>query len=556
MLLKMPTRRARRIMSEPIKRLTDSGRNALLQLANTNPELWQDPETDFDIHLRNLGVPDYAEEIGVLSHGAIELPSGNGYYRSERPKMDRNGPTLCDILRGLRPEQASDGRVWEWLTHCRLHRYACERWPRINNANVNEHILLHWFVRNENRDLYQNNTASRTFWVGTISERISGVSGGTLTRHQVAEHFSENPITYHNTMQSSMTNNPRIAALVVEALMTPGRGKGISSSGSITLWKQLNLSAGKILPEVLSDQEWSIIIDQHLDALMTQKEYVRDPQFLRGFEPYRVLSLGAGVQSTVLALMAERGEFGLPKPDIAIFADTQWEPKAVYDHLKWLETQVSFEIRTVTAGNIKENLRQGTMPDNSKFIGVPIYLAKEDGGHGLMRRQCTTQYKLKPIHKELRQIMGLRPRQLIPKHSRIEMWVGISVDEVSRVKPSQEHWIDKRFPLVDLGLSRAQLYKWFQDNYPGRHLPKSACIGCPYHSDAIWKDMKKNDPDAFMEAVEVDIDLRANPNITALTPAAQGFLHVSRRPLALVDFSATQGYQEQMNEECEGLCGI
>ncbi len=136
------------------------------------------------------------------------------------------------------------------------------------------------------------------------------------------------------------------------------------------------------------------------------------------------------------------------------------------------------------------------------------------------------------------------------------MWVGISVDEVSRVKPSQERWINKKFPLVDLGLSRFQLYRWFQDKYPGRFLPKSACIGCPYHSDDIWKDMKENDPDAFMEAVEVDIDLRTNPNITPLTPAAQGYLHVSRKPLALVDFSETQGYQEMMDEECEGVCGI
>ena len=543
-------------MSEPIKRLTDGGRNALLQLADTAPELWQDPETDFDAQMRNRGVPDYAEEIGVFSHGLIELPSGSGYYRSERPRMDRNAPILCDILRDLNTKQASDGRVWEWLTHFRLHRYACERWPRVNNANIKEHILLHWFVRDENRDLYQNNTGSRTFWVGTISNRIAQASQGTLARQLVADHFSENPITYHNTMQSSMTNNPRIAGLVIEALMTPGRGKGISSSGSIALWKQLNLSAGKILPEALSDQEWNAIIDAHLDAIMVQNEYVRDPDFLKGVEPYRVLSLGAGVQSTVLALMAERGEFGLPKPDIAIFADTQWEPKAVYDHLEWLKTQVSFEIRTVTAGNIKENLRQGVMPDNSKFIGVPIFLAKDDGSHGLMRRQCTTQYKLKPIHQELRQILGLRPRQLAPRHSKIEMWVGISVDEVSRVKPSQERWIYKKFPLVDLGLSRAQLYKWFQDNYPGRTLPKSACIGCPYHSDAIWKDMKQNDPEAFVEAIEVDIELRSNPNITTLTPAAQGYLHGSRKPLALVDFGQTRGYQEQMNEECEGLCGI
>lgn len=49
----------------------------------------------------------------------------------------------------------------------------------------------------------------------------------------------------------------------------------------------------------------------------------------------RALSLGAGVQSTTMALMATHGEIG-PMPDCAIFADTGWEPKAVYKHLDWL----------------------------------------------------------------------------------------------------------------------------------------------------------------------------------------------------------------------------
>ncbi len=40
----------------------------------------------------------------------------------------------------------------------------------------------------------------------------------------------------------------------------------------------------------------------------------------------RALSLGAGVQSTTLALLAVEGV--LPMPDVAIFADTGWEPAA------------------------------------------------------------------------------------------------------------------------------------------------------------------------------------------------------------------------------------
>ena len=38
----------------------------------------------------------------------------------------------------------------------------------------------------------------------------------------------------------------------------------------------------------------------------------------------RILSLGAGVQSSVVLLMSIKGI--LPRLDAAIFADTQWEP--------------------------------------------------------------------------------------------------------------------------------------------------------------------------------------------------------------------------------------
>lgn len=71
----------------------------------------------------------------------------------------------------------------------------------------------------------------------------------------------------------------------------------------------------------------------------------------------RALSLGAGVQSTTMALMAAHGEVG-PMPDCAIFADTGWEPKAVYEHLEWLMSPnvLPFPVHIVSGGNIRDNL--------------------------------------------------------------------------------------------------------------------------------------------------------------------------------------------------------
>lgn len=116
-----------------------------------------------------------------------------------------------------------------------------------------------------------------------------------------------------------------------------------------------------------------------------------------------VISLGAGVQSSVMALMAAHGEIE-PMPDCAIFADTQAEPKHVYDWLDWLETQLPFPVYRVTKGNLKEDLLSG-----ERAATPPLYTET-----GMLMRQCTTEYKVEPIRKKLRELVGLKPRQRAP----------------------------------------------------------------------------------------------------------------------------------------------
>lgn len=86
----------------------------------------------------------------------------------------------------------------------------------------------------------------------------------------------------------------------------------------------------------------------------------------------RALSLGAGLQSTTMALMAAHGENG-PMPDYAIFADTGWEPTAVYDHLAWLMSPnvLPFLIHIVSAGNIRDQLMAAG--EGSRWASVPAF---------------------------------------------------------------------------------------------------------------------------------------------------------------------------------------
>jgi hypothetical protein len=68
-----------------------------------------------------------------------------------------------------------------------------------------------------------------------------------------------------------------------------------------------------------------------------------------------IISLGAGVQSTTMALMAAHGEI-TPLPHCAIFADTGAEPLGVYRDLDWLERQLPFPVHRVSGGNLRPRL--------------------------------------------------------------------------------------------------------------------------------------------------------------------------------------------------------
>lgn len=144
----------------------------------------------------------------------------------------------------------------------------------------------------------------------------------------------------------------------------------------------------------------------------------------------RVLSLGAGVQSTTLLMLSAEGR--LPKLDAAIFADTGWEPRAVYEHLDRLEREVAqpagIPIHRVSVGNIRED----ALDPAHRFASMPLFIKNQDGGDGMTRRQCTAEYKLKPIKRQVRQLLGHPHPAPVPRGVFAEQWIGISKDEIGR----------------------------------------------------------------------------------------------------------------------------
>ena len=121
------------------------------------------------------------------------------------------------------------------------------------------------------------------------------------------------------------------------------------------------------------------------------------------------------------------GAFGRV-PDCAIFADTHWEPPSVYEHIEWLKDRLRIPLYVVDNGrSLREDVNALTNHSGSRrYIDIPVYLKGRDGqGDGIGRRQCTTNYKVRPIRTKIRELLGLRPRQRVLAGTSVELWLGI-----------------------------------------------------------------------------------------------------------------------------------
>lgn len=264
----------------------------------------------------------------------------------------------------------------------------------------------------------------------------------------------------------------------------------------------------------------------------------------------RVLSLGAGVQSTVLALLACDGT--LPDLDAAIFADTGWEPPEVYAQVERLDSEfrrAGIPLHRVSMGNIRSDF----LDPNKRFVSIPYFTKNVDGGGGMGRRQCTSEYKLRPIKKKVRELLGYPHPNRVPKGVFAEQWIGFSTDEIHRVRSSMDVLYQQpRYPLLELDMSRKDCERWLKASGWG-HTAKSACIGCPFHGNAQWRDMRDNHPREWADAVEFDRRIRKG-GASASPLDGEAFLHSSRMPLDLapIDRVTRKEHQDaQMSIEDE-----
>lgn len=273
--------------------------------------------------------------------------------------------------------------------------------------------------------------------------------------------------------------------------------------------------------------------------------------------PLIAISLGAGVQSTYMYLQACRGgflDYG-PKPHVAIFADPQAELAGTYRHLDWLEREFSAEIPIlrVTSGSLEKNLYWGG-EGRKGAAQIPVFLSGDDG-RGIGLRQCTADFKLRPIQRACRDLLGLEPGERAAGRYRVEQWIGISTDEAHRAKPSAVSWVERRYPLLfDRPTRRGDCLLWMErEGYP---IPvASSCFFCPFHSDEEWRRIRSSEPELFARAVKIDQDLRGGGIAMGKRLVKEQYLHSGLKPLGETKF-LNEDQPDFFGNECEGHCGV
>lgn len=268
------------------------------------------------------------------------------------------------------------------------------------------------------------------------------------------------------------------------------------------------------------------------------------------------LSLGAGVQSSTLALMYACGELE-PMPKAAIFADTQDEPQSVYAWLDWLEKQLPFPVHRVTAGRLSNynllivNRKKDGAPYRKS--NIPMFGQNDDGSVGILRRGCTVDFKIKPIHRFVKKHAGIKRGE---KSVQVIQCIGISLDEIQRMKPSRHAFNIHRFPLIEKRIRRQGCIDWMESQgYP--EPPRSACVFCPFHSNKEWRRLQNDEPEGFADAVAFDKALREANELDQLQTSVP-YLHRSCKPLDEIDFrtDVERGQMTLWDDECEGMCGV
>jgi hypothetical protein len=216
------------------------------------------------------------------------------------------------------------------------------------------------------------------------------------------------------------------------------------------------------------------------------------------------------------------------KADLIVHADTTRERAATYAYIAMMEPLLrdgGIEVVTVRAKRAHLDLNQ-SKTSQGQYTMMPLFTRTEKGVRQL-QRQCTKDWKINPVDKAIASFLKSHG---LPRNTPRRVMIGITTGEWWRGKDSRHPHTTNVYPFLEEGVSRKDCEQWYADR--GIEAPpKSSCVMCPYHNDRAWAEMKRENGEDWLRAIECDaaIRIRRNPDGSLNTPM---YVHRACKPLA------------------------
>lgn len=258
----------------------------------------------------------------------------------------------------------------------------------------------------------------------------------------------------------------------------------------------------------------------------------------------RFISYGGGVQSSALIVLAVQGR--IDKVDAALFCNTGDDSEHPDTLIYVREIMRPYceaaglplhEIQRTVRGE-SQTLYGRMMFHNRDSLSEPIPVYGYSGAP--LSRVCTVDHKIRVLERWIKKNAERLP---------VETFIGISTDEYERAKTGQNEYEIRRYPLLELGLNRIDCANIIAE--AGLPVPpKSSCFFCPFHSILTWSELRRDRPDLFEKAAEIEDTLNARRERRNKPP-----VYLTRRLRPLRDAVSTAPdslFGSEMNGECDG----
>lgn len=211
-------------------------------------------------------------------------------------------------------------------------------------------------------------------------------------------------------------------------------------------------------------------------------------------------SFGGGVQSTAALVLAATGQLDYRTFLMANVGDDSEHPGTLaYLREYAIPYAAEHGIELVVLDRVMKRsgevrtLYQDLTREGSRSLKIPVRMS--NGAPGT--RSCTAQFKIKVVGDELK-------RRGATKDAPATVGIGISLDEIHRANKRRCEPHERiEYPLLERGIRRIDCARIIRS--AGLPVPpKSSCWFCPFHRPETWHDMRRDQPELFEKACQLE----------------------------------------------------